>query len=82
MSLHHMKSCARRRDGGKKMSERKEKFEKMLQAVQEEYGTVSEKMETLKAESKTKTATYRQMTGRKLALQNMLSLYQIYGLLD
>lgn len=82
MSLHHMKSCARRRDGGKKMSERKEKFEKMLQAVQEEYGTVSEKMETLKAESKTKTATYRQLTGRKLALQNMLSMYQIYGLLD
>ena len=54
----------------------------MLQAVQEEYGTVSEKMETLKAEGKTKTATYRQMTGRKLALQNMLSMYQIYGLLD
>ncbi len=64
------------------MSEREEKFEKMLQAVQEEYGTVSEKMETLKAESKTKTATYRQLTGRKLALQNMLSMYQIYGLLD
>lgn len=67
---------------GKGMSEREEKFEKMLQAVREEYGNVSEKMETLKAEGKTKTATYRQMTGRKLALQNMLSLYQIYGLLD
>lgn len=72
----------RRRYGGARMSEREEKFEKMLQAVQEEYGTVSEKMETLKAEGKTKTATYRQMTGRKLALQNMLSMYQIYGLLD
>ena len=32
------------------MSEREEKFEKMLQAVREEYGTVSEKMETLKAD--------------------------------
>ena len=64
------------------MSEREEQFEKMLQAVQEEYGTVSEKMETLKAEGKTKTATYSQLTGRKLALQNMLSMYQIYGLLD
>ncbi len=64
------------------MSEREEKFEKMLQAVQEEYGTVSAKMEMLKAEGKTKTATYRQMTGRKLTLQNMLSMYQIYGLLD
>mgnify|MGYP006922123644 FL=1 len=64
------------------MSEREVKFEKMLQAVQEEYGTVTEKMEVLKAEGKTKTATYRQMTGRKLTLQNMLSMYQIYGLLD
>lgn len=64
------------------MSEREVKFEKMLQAVREEYGTVTEKMEVLKAEGKTKTATYRQMTGRKLTLQNMLSMYQIYGLLD
>ena len=64
------------------MSEREVKFEKMLQAVQEEYGTVTEKLEVLKAEGKTKTATYRQMTGRKLTLQNMLSMYQIYGLLD
>ncbi len=64
------------------MSEREEKFEKMLQAVQQEYGNVSEKLETLKAEGKTKTVTYRQMTGRKLTLQNMLSMYQIYGLLD
>lgn len=64
------------------MSEREVKFEKMLQAVQEEYGTVTEKMEVLKAEGKTKTATYRQMTGRKLTLQSMLSMYQIYGLLD
>lgn len=70
------------RYGGKRMSEREVKFEKMLQAVQEEYGTVTEKMEVLKAEGKTKTATYRQMTGRKLTLQNMLSMYQIYGLLD
>lgn len=64
------------------MSEREEKFEKMLRAVQKEYETVSEKMETLKADGKTKTATYKQMMGRKLTLQNMLSMYEIYGLLD
>lgn len=64
------------------MSEREEKFEKMLQAVLQEYETVSEKMETLKAEGKTKTATYRQMMGRKLTLQNMISMYEIYGLLE
>lgn len=64
------------------MSQREEKFEKMLQAIQEEYETVSEKMETLKTEGKTKTATYRQFMGRKMMLQNMLSMYEIYGLTD
>lgn len=64
------------------MSEREEKFEKMLQAIQEEYKTISDRMEALKAEGKTKSATYRQLMGRKLTLQNMLSMYKIYGLTD
>lgn len=64
------------------MSERQEKFEKMLQAVQEQYAATVEKMEDLKAQEKTKTATYRQLLGDKLTLQNILSLYKIYGLLD
>ena len=64
------------------MSEREEKFEKMLQAVQKQYAATVEKMEVLKAQEKTKTATYRQLLGDKLTLQNILSLYKIYGLLD
>lgn len=64
------------------MSEREEKFEKMLQAVQEQYAATVEKMEVLKAQEKAKTATYRQLLGDKLTLQNILSLYKIYGLLD
>lgn len=64
------------------MSDREAKFEEMLQAVKQEYETVSDKMERLKAEGRTKTATYRQLTGKKLALQNMLSMYRLYGLLD
>ena len=64
------------------MSERQEQFEKMLQAVQEQYAATVEKMEDLKAQEKTKTATYRQLLGDKLTLQNILSLYKIYGLLD
>lgn len=63
------------------MSEREEKFEKMLRAIQEEHETVCGRMETLKAESKTKTVTYKQLMSRKLTLQNMLSIYEIYGLL-
>lgn len=64
------------------MSEREKKFEEMLQAVKAEYEALTGKLEQLKAEGKTKTATYRQLTGKKLALQNMLSMYRLYGLLD
>ena len=64
------------------MTEREEKFEKMLQAVQEQYAATVEKLSILKDQDKTKTATYRQLLGDKLMLQNILSLYRIYGLLD
>lgn len=64
------------------MSTREEKFEAMLQSVQREYETIFQKMEKLKGEGKEKTATYRQLMGDKLMLQNILSRYKIYGLLD
>lgn len=57
-------------------------FETMLEAVQKSYEDVNQKMGRLKKEGKEKTATYRQLMGNKLQYQNMLSLYQIYGLLD
>ena len=64
------------------MSEREEKFERMLQAIQTEYQTTIEKMERLKRENKTKTVTYRELLGNKLTLQNILAWYEAYGLLD
>ena len=64
------------------MTDREAKFEAMLQAIQQEYHTTLEKMEKLKAEDKTKTATYRELLGDKLMLQNILTRYKIYGLLD
>ena len=64
------------------MSEREEKFEKMLHEVQKEYDVTVSKMEKLKAEDKTKTVTYKQLMSTKLMLQNMLSRYEIYGLLE
>ena len=64
------------------MSTREEKFEAMLQSVQREYETALQKMEKLKGEGKEKTATYRRLMGDKLMLQNILSRYEIYGLLD
>ncbi len=64
------------------VSEREEKFEKMLCAVMQEYDETVKKLEKLKAEDKTKTVTYRQLMNTKLTLQNILSRYEIYGLLD
>ena len=64
-----------------KEKERLEAFEKMLKAVQENYENTDAKMKKLKAEGKEKTATYRQLMGSRMQHQNMLSLYQIYGLL-
>ena len=62
--------------------ERLENFERMLQAVQREYADIEEKMERLKAEGKTKSATYRQYMGRKMMYQNMLWMYLLYGLVE
>lgn len=64
------------------MSQREERFEAMLRGVQQEYDGTLQKMERLKAEGKTKTATYQQLLGEKLMLKNILTRYQIYGLLD
>ena len=64
------------------MSERGEKFEKMLAFVQQRYADTLQRMEQLKAEDKTKSATFRQLMGDKLMYQNILTLYNLYGLLD
>lgn len=64
------------------MSDREEKFEKMLNAVLEQYEDTVSKMEKLKAEDKTKTVTYKQLMTTKLTLINILSMYHTYGLID
>ena len=64
------------------MTEREEKFEAMLQSVLREYDSTVQKLEALKAADKTKTATYRQLLGDKLMLQNILTRYRVFGLLE
>lgn len=61
---------------------RLEAYEKMLCAVQNEYDTIQKKMGELKAKGKVKSVTYQQLLGRKMMYQNMLSLYEIYGLIE
>ena len=64
------------------MSTREEQFERMLSDVQQRYGDTTVKMEALKAQGKSKTATFRQLMGDKLMYQNMLTLYRLYGLVE
>ena len=64
------------------MSEREEKFEKMLRSVQDQYAATADKMHKLKAEGKEKTVTYKQLMSTKLTLMNILSMYHAYGLID
>ena len=39
-------------------------------------------IEELKKEGKDKTATYRQLTARKLNLQNVISFYKMFDIID
>ena len=60
---------------------RLEQFEAMLAAVQAQYGDTTAQMERLKAAGRVKSATYRQLFAKKLNLQDMLTFYEVYGLL-
>ncbi len=62
--------------------ERLEAFEKMLADIQRQYIGVAAKMAELKAQGREKTVTYRQLMANKLRYQEMLSLYEIYGLTE
>lgn len=64
------------------MSEREARFEKMLTAILQNYDDTCRLMERLRAEDKTKTATYNQLMANKLTYQNILSMYRAYGLID
>lgn len=62
--------------------ERLDAFENMLKNVKDRYADTTEKMEKLKAEGKVKSVTYNQLMAEKLTLQKMLSMYEIYGIIE
>jgi len=64
------------------METRLDQFEKMLKSIQDQYAECCEKMETLKAEGKEKTVSFKQLFATKLTLQNVLIIYKNYGLID
>lgn len=62
--------------------ERLAAFEKMLADVQANHAQLVARLEALRAEGKTKSATFRQYLGNKMTCQYILSLYKEHGLLD
>lgn len=63
-------------------TERLAAFERMLADVQRNYTELTARLEQLKDEGKTKSATFRQYLGNKMTCQYVLSLYRDYGLLE
>ena len=61
---------------------RLQQFEKMLSAVQTEYENIVRQMEELKEKGKIRSVTYQQLLARKMTYQNMLSMYDLYDLID
>ena len=59
-----------------------EKYEQMKDYILNNLDETIKKMEELKKEGKDKTATYRQLTARKLTLQNVVSFYKMFDIID
>ena len=64
------------------MSEREERFERMLSGIQADYAETVRKMDALRAENKVKTVTFRQLMGNKLLYQTMRGMDREYGLIE
>lgn len=62
-------------------SERLTRFEAVLAGLLTEQESVGATLEGLRAQGKTRTATYQQLTARKLALKSMLAAFEEQGLL-
>ena len=60
--------------------ERLEKFEALLAELQNEYADVEAQVFELTAAHKQKTATFKQLLARKLALKQFLDMFEKFGL--
>ena len=61
---------------------RLQQFEKMLSAVQTEYENIVRQMEELKEKGKIRYVTSQKLMARKMTYQNMLSMYELYDLIE
>ena len=61
--------------------ERLARFEAVLAGLVDEQERTAAELERLRAAGRTRTATYQQLAGRKLALRTAASLFEAQGLL-
>ena len=61
--------------------ERLARFEAVLADLRAEQESAAATLERLRAEGKTRTATYQQIAGRTLALRQAALLFEAHGLL-
>ena len=59
-----------------------DKYESVKDYILESLDETVIKLEELKKEGKDKTATYRQLTARKLNLQNVVAFYKMFDIID
>ena len=61
-------------------AERLAAFEAVLADVQREYAATVARMEELKEAGRVKSATYRQLFARRMTRREMLTLFEVHGL--
>ena len=55
-------------------------FEEAYERLRARHAEIAERMEAMKAQGRQKSAQFRELLGEKLTIQNMLSLWETYGI--
>ena len=62
--------------------ERLENFEKALQEILNEYDHLGKELEKLRNDGKMKTTKFRELLGKKLVYNMIITIFKRYNLLD
>ena len=62
--------------------ERLENFERALQDILNEYNRLGKELENLRNEGKMKTTKFRELLGKKLVYNMIITIFKRYNLID
>lgn len=62
--------------------ERLEKFEKVLQEILNEYDNLGKELEKLRNDGKTKSTKFRELLGKKLVYNMIITIFKRYDLIE